>query len=216
MANSVKPPEQLEINRGNPSNSWTLWKRNFEIYLRATGCSSEEDDRKIGLLLNHIGDSGIDIFESFRYLATEDDKDYATVIRKYTEYFGKRDPQMMLREQFWMHLKRDPSQTFENWLLTVRKCAQNCKFPNDFAEQAIRDKLTFSCADDAAKAKIYDSGPTTTVDKVVDILFRRETARFELNETKCALVVRVTSHKSKRPPARNAKNVAGSGDKCSY
>ena len=47
-ANSVKPPETLKIEWGNPSHSW---KRRFDIYLRATDSSIEPDEKKVGLLL---------------------------------------------------------------------------------------------------------------------------------------------------------------------
>ena len=65
---TVKPPESLVIERGNPSHSWTLWKRRFEIYLKATGATTEPDEKKVGLLLNHIGDEGLDIYDSFTFL----------------------------------------------------------------------------------------------------------------------------------------------------
>jgi len=64
---------------------------------------------------------------------------------KFDEYFQKRDPQLMLREKFWVHLKREPTQTFDSWVVTVKERAAECKFPANFYEQAVRDKLTFSC-----------------------------------------------------------------------
>ena len=105
MAATVKPPEILKLDRANPSHSWSIWKRGFEIYLRATGSSTEADERKVGLLLNHIGEEGLDIYDSFVFLpaapnpiqgqpprAAEDPNHYVTVVQKYNEYFGKGTP----------------------------------------------------------------------------------------------------------------------------
>ena len=154
--NSVKPPESMKIERGNPSHSWSLWKRKFDIYLRATGSSTEPDEKKVGLLLNHIGEEGLDIYDTFTFLPArpnpiqgqpalpmEDPNHYETVLEKYADYFGRRDPQLMLREKFWFHLKREPSQTLESWVLAIKKLATECKFPATYMNQAVRDKLTF-------------------------------------------------------------------------
>jgi len=114
-----------------------------------------------------------EIYSNFSYLPERDDPaggedklpaensdDYATVMAKFDEYmyFQKRDPQLMLREKFWVHLKREPTQTFDSWVVTVKERAAECKFPADFYEQAVRDKLTFSCKEDNYKLKLYDKG----------------------------------------------------------
>ena len=50
----------------------------------------------------------------------------------------------MLPEKFWLHLRPEPTQTFDSWVVTIKERAAQCKFPPDFYEQAVRDKLTFS------------------------------------------------------------------------
>ena len=231
MAATVKPPEILKLDRANPSHSWSIWKRGFEIYLRATGSSTEADERKVGLLLNHIGEEGLDIYDSFVFLpaapnpiqgqpprAAEDPNHYVTVVQKYNEYFGKRDPQLLLREQFWFHLKRGPSQTLESWVLAVRKFAAECKFPQAYIEQAIRDKLTFSCTDESSKAKLYDVGAGLTLDRTVEILYQKETTRYELRESKSANIDVVHSRaKKKTSSSKSAERVRTSDKtKCGY
>ncbi|PFX26147.1 hypothetical protein AWC38_SpisGene9202 [Stylophora pistillata] len=104
---------------------------------------------KVGLLLNHIDESCLEIYSNFIYLPERDDPaggedklpaenpdDYATVLAKFDEYFHKRDTQLMLREKFWLHLTRDSTQTFDSWVVTVKERAAECKFPANFYEQA--------------------------------------------------------------------------------
>jgi len=60
MAESVsfaRPPVPLEISTGNPAHSWGKWRQKFEIYLKAIGAAKKPDEMKVGLLLNHIGES---------------------------------------------------------------------------------------------------------------------------------------------------------------
>ena len=82
-------------------------ERNFLIYLQATGTCVKPDVQKVGLLLNHIGDQGVEIYTNFQFppatKTTDDSTDYAKVVEKFDSYFTKRDPQLMLREKFWIH-----------------------------------------------------------------------------------------------------------------
>ena len=104
----VKPPEPLEISTGNPAHSWGKWKQKFEIYLNATEPSKKRDE---------IGDSCLEIYSNFVYLPDHEDPaggqvklpagnpdNYSTVV-KFEAYFQKRDPQLMLRQKFWLHLR---------------------------------------------------------------------------------------------------------------
>ena len=52
--------------------------------------------------------------------------------------------------------------------------------------QAVRDKLTFSCTDEATKSKLYDVGSDLTLDRAIEILYQKETTKYELQESKSA------------------------------
>ena len=199
----VRVPEAFSSVGGNPAHAWDKWVMKFDIFLLATGASEKEDKVKIGLLLNHIGDEGIEIFQNFTFLPERADPngeeidrlpaesrdDYNCVVNKFAEFFHKRDPQLMLREQFWLHLNRQPDQNFDAWLRLVKEKAAACKFQN--IDEMVRDKLIFSCKDDTAKMKLYDFGPKVTLQKTQDILYMRELSRKELEGSKLASVGRV-------------------------
>ena len=70
----VKPPEEIQLSAGNPAHSWGKWKRRFEIYLQATGSPTQPGAQKVGLLLNHIGDAGIEIYANFTFDEIDDKK----------------------------------------------------------------------------------------------------------------------------------------------
>ena len=61
--------------------------------------------------------------------------------------------------------------------MTVKERAAECKFPADFYEQAVRDKLTFSCKEDNYKLKLYDEGAALSFEKAVKILSLKETTK---------------------------------------
>ena len=205
MEHFVRVPEAFSAKQagGNPAQAWDRWLVKFNIFLQATGAEDKTDKVKIGLLLNHIGDEGIEIFQNFTFLPeradpnggeedrlpAENKDNFETVLQKFAEYYHKRDPQLMLREQYWFHLHRQPEQTFDAWLRVVREKATACRFQN--TDEMIRDKLIFSCKDDTAKMKLYDIGPKLTLQKTQDILYMRELSRKELEGSKLSSVGRV-------------------------
>ena len=118
----VRPPDAMDVGGGNPSAAWDKWKLKFKIFLQATAANGKQDTVKVGLLLNHIGDEGIEMFSNFAYLperpdpddenrrlSAESKDDYATVIREFDEFFNRRDPLLVLRERYWLHRQREPS-----------------------------------------------------------------------------------------------------------
>ena len=106
----------------------------------------------------------------------------------------------MLREKFWLHLKREPTQTFDSWVVTVKERATECKFPADFYEQAVRDKLTFSCKEDNYKLKLYDEGAALSLEKAVKILSLKEATKRELQESKTAEIESITPRGNRQDP----------------
>ena len=133
-------------------------------------------------------------------LPAEDSDNYATVVARFHEYFQKWDPQLMLREKFWLHLKREPTQTFDSWVVTVKERAAECKFSADIYEQAVRDKLTFSCKEDNYKLKLYDEGAALSLEKAVKTLSLKEATKRELQESKTAEIERVTRRGNRPDP----------------
>ena len=174
--------------------------------LQATGSWTKPDAQKVGPLLNHNDEREIEIYRNFHFAPTtpcteegeeqfpyEDRNNYATVIGKFDAYFTKCDPQSVLREQFWLHWKRDPEQSYDSWVNTVRERANKCKFSKEFHEQAARDKITFSCTDDPSKLKLYDQGADLSLEKAIKILSLRKTSRLKLQELKSATINAIRS-----------------------
>ena len=119
---------------------------------------------------------------------------------KFDEHLQNRDPQLMLREKFWVHLKRQPTLTFHSWVVTAKERAKACKFPAHFYEQAVRDKLTFSSKEDNYKLKLYDEGAPLPLDKAVKILSLKEATKHELQQSKTAEIKSVTPRGNRPDP----------------
>ncbi|EDO29904.1 predicted protein, partial [Nematostella vectensis] len=150
---------------------------------------------QLGLLLNHIGDKCLEIYSNFIFrpdqpnpdggdpIPGENPDNYKTVIEKFDQYFTKRDPQLMLREKFWLQPQREPNQSFDSWVVTVRERA---------AEY------------DRSKLKLYDEGAGLSLDKTITILSMKKASTRELQESKTATIERV----GLRAPGKTAPQYA--------
>ncbi len=92
----------------------------FQIFLDAA-----KKTAKVTALLHCMGEDAIDIYnmefvpahgEGDTRVEAENTNDYATVVGKFEAYCKKRDPQLMLREEYWYSLKRQEGQGFEQYL----------------------------------------------------------------------------------------------------
>ena len=52
----------------------------------------------------------------------------------------------------------------------VNEKAAECKFAPDYVEQAVRNKVTFSCTEDSAKLMLYDLGADVSLENAIRIL----------------------------------------------
>ena len=73
---SVKPPDTLEVTTtGNSAHAWERRKRGLQMYLQATRSTDKPREQKVGLLLHHIGENGIEIFPDFTFERAADKND---------------------------------------------------------------------------------------------------------------------------------------------
>lgn len=66
----MKPPEPLILD-GNVSENWKKFWQRFDLFMKAADLNTKDDDRKIAVLLNLIGDDGLELYNSFTLSETE-------------------------------------------------------------------------------------------------------------------------------------------------
>ena len=67
------------------------------------------------------------------------------------------------------------------------------KLLKEFHEQAIRDKITFSCTNGPSKLKLCDQGADLSLEKAIQILSLKETSRLELQESNLTTIDAIRS-----------------------
>ncbi|XP_071057612.1 uncharacterized protein [Onthophagus taurus] len=111
LIQELKEVQELKFNR-NLSKNFKKFKQNLEIDMLATGKYKKEDEVKVAILLNIIGEEAVNIYNTFN-LSDEDRKKYE---------------------------KQEEMESFDNFVTELKKLAVSCEF-GDQRDSLIRDRI---------------------------------------------------------------------------
>lgn len=131
-----RPPEPFDINE---PIMWPKWRQKFEIFMKATGKLSSEDDVQVALLLHIIGDSGLDIYNTFPVEKTKKLKD---VLQCFDEYLLPKKNITMETFKF-NNIIQTETQTIDSFITELKRQAANCQFicTNETCNQSYSDRM---------------------------------------------------------------------------
>lgn len=150
--------------------NWEHWKQKFEIYLKASKSISEDEDIKIAILLNALGDEGLVVYNTFE----EDQKGtYDLVIKAFDDHVLPKKNITMETFKF-NNLQQKEDQPIESFLLELKTQAQYCEFKcenekchKSYIERMLRDKLIIGLCDKQVQQRFIRE-PGMTVKKIID------------------------------------------------
>ncbi|KAJ8971098.1 hypothetical protein NQ314_000880 [Rhamnusium bicolor] len=149
-----KPPRPFDIDE---SCMWPKWKQKFNIFLKASGKHSSEEDVKIALLLHIIGDTGLDIYNTFpeTKVAT-----LTEVLNCFDAYFLPKTNVTMETFKF-NNISQKEDQNIDSFITELKKQAANCAFicENDnckrsYMERMIKDRVILGLNDKQVQQRL--------------------------------------------------------------
>lgn len=84
----LKPPRNL-ILEGDVYGNWKKFIQGFNIYLTASGQSGASSEVKAAMMLNLMGEDGLDLFNTFN-LSEENQKKHDEIIKAFEEYCNRK------------------------------------------------------------------------------------------------------------------------------
>jgi hypothetical protein len=158
------PPMEYE---GNLAENFRCWIQRYHIYISANGLDGDSDKRKINILLNFIGEKGIQIFNS----------SVVEVIQKFNEYFNPKRSLCIFRTEFFSISQNN--MRLEDYFQKVINLGLSC----EFAE--LRESLTVSKIISSLDSKfnnlktklISEEDSKLTLDYVMKFLLSAEASR---------------------------------------
>ncbi|KAL4711894.1 hypothetical protein ACJJTC_006063 [Scirpophaga incertulas] len=150
---SFNIPDKL-ITTGNLAENWRIFQQSLNIYLLATGLDKAEEERKIAILLNLIGEEGIKIYNNFSGSKTT----YKEVIQLFHEYCEPKKNILHSRFLFF-HRDQEIDEPFDEYMNDIIKLAKDCQFKCN--DEAIRDRLVLGTSDKETQQKLVIDGDVT-------------------------------------------------------
>lgn len=146
---NAKLPQPLSFN-GNISENYRKFKQQFQIYLTASEKTEKDDEVKVALLLNCIGDEGLDVFNNFS-LSETNKKNYQKVIEEFDSYMIPKKNIIYERYVFNIRVQKE-GEVFESFLQDLKSLVKTCEYKD--SDHMIRDRIVIGIKDKELQEKL--------------------------------------------------------------
>ena len=147
---NVNIPEPLSL-QGNLAQNWKTFSQNFSNYLLATDKEDAEDKKKIALLLNIVGQDGVDLSNTFK-LSEADKVKFDKVIEAFVNYTTPKKNTTYERYIFFGRNQKT-EETYNQYVTELRKLAKSCDF-GTLEDSLIKDKLISGILSDKVRESL--------------------------------------------------------------
>lgn len=159
----VKQVNNLNLN-GNLADNWKRFRKNFEIFLEAAGLSEENDSKKVAVLLNAIGEDGVELYETFA-LSKENKKKYNEVINAFEDFCIPK--KRIVYERFLFFTRnQEENEPFDSFLMDIKRLSKTCDFGNQ-NDSLLRDRIVLGTNNRKLQEKMLEM--EVTLEKAVEL-----------------------------------------------
>lgn len=193
---AFKPPPEI-IFSDNLSEVWKRWKQRYDLYVLATSTNTVPNEQQLAILLNLMGDQGIELYNTFNLSATVKVNE---VIEQFEKYCNP--PKNIVYERFkFCNTKQKPDQSIEEYIIELQTLSTSC----DFMEKnnMCRDRLIVGLLDIGLQERLLKES-NLTLEKAAEFCSTAEASRQQGNtikgqssQTKTNAVERVNVVKAK-------------------
>lgn len=139
-----RPPDLLDLSStSNVADNWKRFRQRFEIFLKASGKGEQDAETKVALLLNFVGDDGLELFNNFS-ISAEDKKNYTKVLDSFEQYCAPKKNVIIERFKFG-NIVQEEGQSFDNFLTALQTAVKSCDYHDSKA--MIRDRIVIGISD---------------------------------------------------------------------
>jgi len=147
LAGHVYP---LKLDNDNQAEAWRRWKQKLEIFIIANELENASNKRKVAILLNSVGDAGLEIFNSFNI--TESEEKFENVIKKFDDHFIPKKNITIERHKF-LTRKQKYEENFQDFLTGLYKFSLTCEF-GDLRDSLIKDTIVLGIRDNLTRERL--------------------------------------------------------------
>ncbi|UYV81408.1 K02A2.6-like [Cordylochernes scorpioides] len=162
--NNLPPPSAFTIDQNDP-NKWPKWRKKFENYIIASDLNSKTIQQQRAILLHIIGDSALEIYNTFGFEENAQSPTIKDILDKYDQYFRPFKNTIYKRYIFFT-CEQKLNQTFDDFVTEIKSKAEDCEFEN-IKDSLIRDRIVLGCRDTTLREK-YLQNPDLTLSLAIN------------------------------------------------
>lgn len=98
---NLRLPPELNLHSGNVSENFKTWKRQVEIYLRASGTAQLDKETQTATIIKCGDEQLLKIYDRFTWDQNDDRNGPARVFVKIEEYCNPRKNEFAESHKFW-------------------------------------------------------------------------------------------------------------------
>ncbi|XP_063547273.1 uncharacterized protein K02A2.6-like [Cydia strobilella] len=176
----ARPPAELLLEGGPAARAeaWRKWKKQFMVFLKASGVSKESADVQAGLLVNLIGSAGYEVYTALSLTDTESEN-ITTVLKKFDDHFGTKPNITVARYKFFVR-NQEEGESIDQWVTALRVLTQTCKF-GKLTDELIRDRIVCGINNNVIRDRLFRTEDLTLA-KAVQIC---QAAEMSHEESRC-------------------------------
>ena len=155
--------------KGNVSQNWAKFKRNFQLYVEAFCAEDIKEKKKVAMFLYAMGDEGQEIYKSFN--VKEEDKTVAKIMDKFEKHFVPK-ANITYERYVFFNRKQKEEESYEQYVTVLRNLSDTCKF-GTLKEELVRDIFVGGIKDQQLKEQLLRT-EGLTIEKALEAAQVRE------------------------------------------
>lgn len=157
----ARPPAELSLEGGPASraDAWQRWRKQFQIFLKASGVHKEPADVQASLLINLIGPEGYDIYSTFKFTKEIEKDDIQILITKFDDYFKIKQNTTMARFKFFSR-NQEKGENIDDYVTALKLLTQQCEFEH-LEDGLIRDCIVCGAVESCVRDRLLRSDDLT-------------------------------------------------------
>ncbi len=175
----LKPPAGLDLQHGNLSENWRIFRQRFELYETAIGGADKSKVQVHSSLFLHVaGEEAVEVYNTFTFEEEDDKQNLTKIMEKFENYCNPKKNITYERYKFFTCVQGDMS--FSQYLTELKLKAKSCEF-GQLQESLIRDRVVCGITSDVMR-EILLREVDITLEKATQLCVAAETTKAQIKK----------------------------------
>ena len=172
---TLKPPDALNLSSGNVAENWRRWSTRWELYKKAAGVATLEQDVQCAVFLHVIGDAAVDVYETMTFADGENNR-LEPLVKKFKDYCNPR--KNVTFERYVFNCRNQKEEGIDQYVTELKTLAGSCEY-GVLRDGLIRDRVVCGINDNSVRGRLLRDHELT-LEKAVTTCRAQEAADIQM------------------------------------